>query len=271
MTGRFMEIVLVPFEIAWWPFRHLGPEWGLALFSVVSGVVILMIYRALVDGAAMRPLNDRLLGSLAETWFARDSLGAILRAQGRVLRLALLKTALQWKALIVLSVFVLWLLAGLQRWCEWRPLQPGETTVLTVLASPAAGPVALVSHDNIEIQTPPVRIPSRGETSWRIALRQPSNGQLCIRDSNSEAFREVVGGRLFQRLQPESPAVGFSGERMAGNIMTIVAYPLREWRCLGLRIGWIWGFCIYALAGAAGLAALRPTCRKYREEYTAHF
>ena len=269
--GRLMDIVLVPFEIAWWPFRHLGPEWGLAGFSVLSGAAILMIYRALVDTAAMRRLNDRLLGSLVETWYARDSLVAILRAQGRVLWLALLKTALQWKALVVLSVFVLWLLAGLQRWCEWRPLQPGEATVVTVLASPAAGPVALVSRDNIEVQTPPVRIPSRGETSWRIALRQPSNSRLCIANAGSEGFREVVGGRLFQRLQRESPAVDSSGEPMAGNIMTVVDYPLREWRCLGLRMGWIWGFCIYALAGAAGLAALRPTWRKYSEECTAHY
>lgn len=245
------------FDLLWTPFQLLGPHMGLATFSLFSGLAILFIYRATAPEAALRRLNDRMVGALLDSWYVRDSLWLMLRAQGRIVGLGLRKILLMWKALLVLSVLVLWLLVGLHPYCEWRPFTAGEHAVLTV------GGVngRLLPSTGISVETPPLRVSSRNEQSWRIGLAAQTTAHVQAEAGERSSDIPLVVGSAFVKIMPHGPQYQLS--RSARQPHWTVPYPARTWGYCGREMHWVWWFSLFALLGAAFGALLFPGKRHY--------
>ncbi len=244
-----MSAVLALFDVLFAPLRLLPPHGALFLCSFLAGGVILLIYRATVSAARMRRINEELIGSMLEIWFARDSLAAVLRAEGRIIRLAILKLLHQWLAILALVLFVGWFLLGLEPYAEFRPLEESEQALL-MAPSTVEAPVTGISGEGLEVRSHPVRIPSRGQVAWNVSAARSID--ILAQDGRRLGRVSVSGSGA---LLPADAIRSASGFR--------VQYPEREWSLFGFTWHWIWWFSLYAILGAGAVALLVPQRQHY--------
>lgn len=264
MNNQFIHLLYVAqnalFEVVWFPFRQLPPWPALLLFSLVCGIVLLELYRLFSPERRLRRINDQILGLLMETWYARDSIRLVLAAQARLIGLGLKKLVVVWKALLVLIVVVVWILAGLEPWCEWRPFQVGDKAIVVVrTGEKLLDDVALKVSGEGRLESPAVRIPTRGEVAWRLGFDGDAAVQLVVNNKEPISVPVHYKGELLAKLSPENELRLSTGERLP---MTF-QYPERRWRVGPGPIGWIWIFCVVALASGWIWSAFRKPVACY--------
>ena len=113
--------------------------------------------------------------------------------------------------LVILSVPMAPLLFCLDGFCGSAPLLAGQPAVVTVgISQPLdglSGPPVLKAPEGMSVESPPVRVFSQHEVSWRVRPERPVSGKLEL----------VVGGRTVEK----------SVEAVAGGLDRSVV-PFRE-------------------------------------------
>src|SRR2546422_8579963 len=84
MTG-FLALVNHLFDILVWPFRSLHPFYSLTVFSLLTTVFTLIVFRYASDQPAMRRVKDRLQAHVLEVRLFPDQLPVVLWAYSRLL------------------------------------------------------------------------------------------------------------------------------------------------------------------------------------------
>src|SRR3989442_13909117 len=84
MTG-FLALVNHMFDILVWPFRSLHPFYSLTVFSLLTTVFTLVVFRYASNQPAMRRVKDRLQAHVLEVRLFPDQLPVFLRAALRLL------------------------------------------------------------------------------------------------------------------------------------------------------------------------------------------
>lgn len=181
------------------------PTWlGLVLLSVLTGVVMLVIYRYTSNQAAIGQARDDITANLLAVKLFKDDIGVGFRAQGRLLG-ALAR--LQWhmlRPLVIMLLPVLLVLAQMGVRYQWRPLRPGEDTLIRVHLRPGELTVpAVILEPNAGLTVEAGPVPGGGQLVWRVRAAEPGRHTLRFRAGDTTLEKELVVGDGLQRVSAE--------------------------------------------------------------------
>jgi uncharacterized membrane protein (DUF106 family) len=264
------SVISAIFDALLAPFRGLPPIVGLAVVSVVTGVVMLLIFGRASNQTAIRRIKGRLKAHIAEIWLFRNDLGQMLLAVARVVVQTGGYFAHSLRPLVFILVPVLVIMVMLGVRYEHRPFHPGETAVVAATLSDPAWTrgdlLQLRGSAGVEVVSPPLRIPGRREVDWKIRATAPGDQELVLMTPNGEVSKRIAvaegdgpltklaasRGRAFSSsflLFPvERPLAASSGVRS----IEVRGWPRHEMHILGLGVHWLIAF--FAISLIAGYA-----------------
>ncbi len=239
------------------PFMLLGPTLGMIALSVVVSAFVLLVFRYTADQRRLRASKDQMQGALLGIVVFQHDTAVMFREEGRLIRGAFAYMLNGLKPLAVMVVPMLAIIAALGGFCSHGPLEPGARTMVT-LRGPAESAFAGASIEpgpGMEVETPPLRIPSRGEVCWRIRATAPGVHPLQVRVGGETYVKAlVVGGKgrmaalspmrtrkgfwatLIDSAEPPLPASPLSQIR--------VEYPPARWHLGPVAMPWLLAFFI---------------------------
>lgn len=206
MAWTLMNILGRIFDVLLYPFKGLHPVVGLIAISIVTGVVMLVIFGKTTNQAALRRVKGLIVASIIEIWLFKDRPGLMLGAAGRIMRhdLSYLRYSLAALAFVIVPVLLIMVQLGVRY--SHRPLHPSEEVMVVAKldggVSAAGSDLALVAPDGLEIVTPALRIEDDGEINWRIRAEKPGTYDLVLKASGFEATKQVVVENSFMSLAP---------------------------------------------------------------------
>ncbi len=186
------------------------PGWlSATLVAVVTGVLLLVIFKYTSNQRAIKRARDDIKANLLAIKLFKESVAVALRAQGRILWGGLRLFALSIVPMLVMAIPVVLLLGQLSLWYQARPLHVGEEAVMTVkLSGEADAPwpdVRLASSDAVEVAVGPVRVESQRELCWNVTARQAGHARLVFEADEWKCEKELAVGEGFMRVSPRRP------------------------------------------------------------------
>ena len=254
------------------PFLALPAQAALLVLSVVAGVLAAIAFRYTSNQNGLKRVADKIRASMLALLLYREDLGSVLRAQGGLLAAAGLRLWYSIPPLIVLIVPFILLLTHLAMWYEFRPLVPGETTLVEARLTPAAwdGPaIELVTPDVVSVEGS-VRDALERRVTWRIRANEESasphplllnfvcegkkvaDKQLCIHaDAGADQLLFVSPLRPDGNFGDRLLYPGESAFNANSPIQSIaVHYPPRTNTLFGFKIHWLVTFFVVSIVGA---------------------
>jgi len=186
------------------------PGWlSNTIVSAVTGVVLLIIFKYTSNQRAIGRVRDDIKANMLALKLFKDSISVTLQAQGRVFRGAFLLLLHAIRPMLVMIVPISLLLAQMGLWYQFRPLQRGEQTVVTMkISGKIDSPLPKVSIEPIsaaEITMGPVRIFSKREISWKIRARENGYHRIVFKVDEQQFEKELAIGDGFMRVSAERP------------------------------------------------------------------
>ena len=254
--------VLTPlFDVICWPFRALDPIWALVVISCVSGIFLVWLFGKTSDQDRIREIRDRIRGNLIGVRLFQHDIAVVLRLQGKIFgdTFRFMRHALV--PLVIMLAPVLLIMTQLNLRFAVRPLDTGEPVVLTALVrDPAAleGRIELEVPDGVTVETPPVKIRSRGEIAWRLRVDRPGDHALLVRVGDDTIEKRLIGGEgwgpvvqlrsgrgiLDTLLYPGEPPIAAD----QGLESVAIGYPPLVMRLFGIGVDWLIGFFLLSMA-----------------------
>jgi len=196
MAWTVMNALGSLFDALLYPFKGLHPVVGLAAISIVTGVVMLVIFGKTTNQRALRAVKGKIVASIIEIWLFKDKPGLMLGAAGRILRhnLNYLRYSLVAVVFVIVPVVLIMVQLGVRY--SHRPLHPDEEAIVSITldrsAAASIADVELVAPDGIEIVTPALRIEDEGEADWRVKAVKPGDYELVFRGPGFEARKRIA-------------------------------------------------------------------------------
>ncbi len=201
------------------------PPWiGVALWSLISAVVILLIFRVSSNQEKMAEAKKAIHACLFEIRLFNDDLPKIFRAQGEILRHNTTYLRLSLVPMIWILPIIILMMSQLQPYYGYEALAPGKAAIVTAHLIPTDGAaprpaVSLEAPDGISIDSPGVWIPARGEISWRIVPDHAGRHELRILTADSHFAKEII---VADDGSARSPL------RVSGGLMNQMLYPIES-------------------------------------------
>ena len=253
---NLINVALTPvFDVICWPFRALAPMWALAAISLASGVLLVWLFGRTSDQDRIRKIRDRIRGNLIGVRLFQHDIGVVLSLQSRIFGDTFRFMGLALVPMLIMIVPVTLIMTQLNLRFAVRPLEAGEPVLVTVLVRDAAAldqPIALEVPDGVTVETPPVRIRSTREITWRLRVNRPGDHALIVRVGDETLQKRLAGGTRWgpvvqlrtgrgmvdTLLYPGEPPIA------AGHGIEAVeiAYPPLELRLLGIEVDWLIAF-----------------------------
>jgi hypothetical protein len=224
----------------------LGPRWlSLVLLSAVVGVIALIVVRYCSNQAAIGRVKDDIKANMLSLKLFKDELRVVLKAQARLVRAGLKMQYYMLPPLLVMFIPFVLIAAQMGLRYQWRPVDPGEPTDLTVRLRPDAPDAAL----NWVLQAPEgveatpsghgVRISAdRKAVVWNLTGRRPGRFVLTLQEGDRTVTKEFVVGDGQDRVSPKRPGpslldrILYPAEQPFGSASVIesiaITYPARE-------------------------------------------
>jgi len=252
--ARFFDLLLGPLD-------RWSPVAGLWAASVVSGVVLLFIFRWTSNARAIRAARRRAQAELLAVRLYREEPRVVLRAQARFLAAIGRYLAQMLVPFAALALPFSLLAANLDARYGSRALAVGERAVVEVLGATAVIDAAsLEPSEGLAVEAGPVRIRARGEASWRILAKAPGRQSVAVvvgerrvdkevtvsTTARGAAPRRMCAGLATFFLAPAEPAIG---EGCAVRRIE-VRYPSLEVDAFGWKMPWIVVFLLVSSAVA---------------------
>ncbi|HVY44508.1 MAG TPA: hypothetical protein VHB21_01465 [Minicystis sp.] len=188
-TGRLVDLLLSPFD-------H-GPEWiGLAIFSLLSGVVILWAFGKLTNKARLQAARDEMASAIYEIRIFGDSPLRIFSAQGRLLRGSFVYTLFTIPAFLVIAVPLALVYVRMEARHGLAPLDGRAPFVVHAVLAPGvdAHQVSVVEQGSIKTTAPPVFVGPTRELYFRLAA--PADAKTVVLRAGDKTVEKSldVGG-----------------------------------------------------------------------------
>jgi uncharacterized membrane protein (DUF106 family) len=241
-------------------FGSMNPVVGLLVVSILTGAVMLVIFRYTSNQAGIARAKELIMAYILEVRLLKDDLGLQLAAQRKILGANLRYMRYALAPMIIMLVPVLVILVQLDVRYAKRPLRAGETTLLRVEVEKGTdlSSVRLDLPPGVSAETEPLRIPDRSEVDWRLKAERDGAHELALTVGSERAVKRLdVGERLTKlaekRYRPgpldvwmhpaEGPLPGGSAVRSIE-----VAYPERDLRLWGIGAHWLVVFFVVSVA-----------------------
>jgi hypothetical protein len=272
IAGAIMNAALLP-------FRSMSPMVGLTVFSLVSGVAMLYVFKWTSDQQGIDAVKRKIYAGIFEIRLFNDDMRAIMAAQRDIFRYNLSYLRLSLRPLFFMIVPFVLIIAQLQLHYGYEGLAVDEPVIVkvTLVAPEGAGDAAesgsaaatrpapdvqLEVPSGLRLDTPRLWIPALNEAAWRLVPEEPGEYELTIR-VGSETYTKsvVVSSRVVKRspirtdslldqiLYPGEP--GFPAD--AGVASIEVMYPEGTVNFFGWHTHWLVPFFIITVALAFAL------------------
>jgi hypothetical protein len=232
------------------------------LVSVVTGLLMVVIFRYTSDQKAIRSAKDRLKAHLLAVRLFQDQLPVVLRSYGRILGGTGTYLHLAFKPLLFVIVPLTLLIVQLDHYLGYLPLRSGESFLVTARLNGATplDEASLELPSGLGVTAPAVHVPSNNEVIWRVVADRNGSYDVGIGISGQRFLKKVVVSPGVRRLSPIRLR-GHFWERLLSSAESSLAsddpvesitvnYPDR-----GLRFGWIewsWIWLFFVLSLVAG-------------------
>jgi len=264
-----LRAITKAFDAVMMPFAGLHPWVGLAVVSVVTGVVMLLIFGKTSNQKKIGETKDKLKAYIMEMWIFRNSTLVMFSAIGNVLKsnVQYLRHSLRPIVFLIVPVLIIMVQLGIRYANE--PLMPGDTAVVAVKLKEGAAPsqtdLRLIAPKGIRVMSPALRIDAESEVDWEIRAEQPGKHELVLVSGDREVRKSLdVGPRRrlgkvgFMKaranswnafLYPAEPPV--ASDSIIESVT--VTYPHLELKFFGLTVHWLVAFFIISVAAGFAL------------------
>jgi uncharacterized membrane protein (DUF106 family) len=250
------------FDVILRPFGSLSPIWGLLAISVITGIVMVIIFKYTSNQAAIRKTKDKISAYFLEVRLFKDDLGLMLDAQRRILRTNLTYMRHSVTPMLIMFVPVVLILIQLGIRYENRPLRPGESALVKLrFAEPIDGlDVAVQTDEGIRLETPLLRISEEREVDFRVGALEEGEHQLTISYGGGRITTPIYVSTQVERVYTERGKAAFAGFFFAPGQKPLpddsllesvtVLLPERELSVLGVDVHWLlFFFVVSVIAG----------------------
>jgi uncharacterized membrane protein (DUF106 family) len=256
------SVITSLFDILFRPFGGLSPLWGLLAISVITGIVMVIIFKFTSNQGAIRRTKDKISAYFLEVRLYKDDLSLMLDAQRRILRTNLTYMKYSLMPMLVMIVPVVLILIQLGIRYENRPLKPGDSALVKLKFEEPVDSVdiAVAVDDGIRLETPLLRIPEEREIDFRIGAVEAGDHHLTIRLGENAIATPVIVANRVTRVYPERTKAAFSGALFAPGQKPLPAdsplqsvsilLPKRQLKLLGVSVHWlVFFFVVSIIAG----------------------
>ncbi len=183
------------FNLVITPFKTIDPIWSLALFALLIGIIMLIIFRYTSDQQKIREAKSRIRAYIFELSLFKDEIGIVLSAQKNIFvyNLRYIKYAL--KPMLFMMIPLALILIQLESWYGYRPLKPDESAIVSLKLRDnglALSDITLTAGEGITVETPPLRIPDQNEIDWRIRARENGDRVLTFNVPGEQIRQKVI-------------------------------------------------------------------------------
>jgi hypothetical protein len=232
------------------PMSGMHPLVGLAVVSLLTAVVMLIVFKRASDQPRLAAVKRSIHAALFEIRLFNDDFRAIARAQGEILRDNAVYLWLSVLPMIWVIVPLVLVIAQLQFHYGYAAVAPGEDVLFKVQLRRGSGQdVSLEAPDGVRAATPAVWLPGSNEVVWRLRPSRAGTYELRVHAGGETHTKtvQVAGGvvrrspvrlnsgLLDQLLYPSEPPLPDDG---AVSAMT-VAYRERDIPVLGWDLNWM--------------------------------
>jgi hypothetical protein len=199
------------FDAALSPFSGLHPLVGIAVVSLLFGIVMLLVFKVTSNQDKLAAVKRKIHAGLFEIRLFNDDLRAILRAIGAILRHNLSYIGLSMVPLLWMIVPLVLVIVQLQFHYGYQGLEPGDRALVKVeVADSTSRPqIRLEAPPGLEVEAGPVWIPAEKELSWRISAAERGDYELSFVTGGETVTKSVVVSDRVVRISPIRVARGF--------------------------------------------------------------
>jgi hypothetical protein len=242
------------------------PGWlSATIVAVVTGVVMLLVFKHTSNQAAIKRVRNQINANLLSLSLFKDNMSTSLRAQGRILFGAGKLLVLALVPTLVMLVPMSLLLGQLALWYQARPLTIGEESIVSVhLRGTDSQELQLQASGGFETTAGPVHVPAEQMVCWRIVAKEPGQHELSFAVDGNTVTKELAVGNGYMPVSLARPEWNWSDALLnpresplapATGIASIeIDYPRRESWTSGTN--W-WLAYLFAVSLAAAFA-VRP-------------
>ena len=264
------------FDLLQSPFIGLPAFIGILVWSIPIGVFALWVFGKTSNQDRIAEVKRRIHAGLFEIRLFNDDLGAIIRAQGEILRHVLHYQALALKPMIFILPPLVLVMVQLHQFYGFRGLHPGEEVLLTVQLAPDS--VDSGRRPEFSIEMPPglhaamdpVWVPSLHQMSSRLGVDDWGDWDLVVEVDGQQYSKSLRVTEELTRLSPERPPATFidqlewpseppfaKGEKVHS---ITLSYPEGSVAILGWNFEWsfAWMVVFFVLTMVVALALRKP-------------
>lgn len=213
-------IISRTFDFFFIPFQHLGPRLGLITFSILTGVVMLGVYRFTSNQDALKKTNDQIKRYFLEVRLYKDDFRTTFKALKKILKFNLTYMKLSLVPAIVLIVPIVIIMIQLNLRFGYKPIKVDEIFIVTLKFSDKVSlknvDVSIEAPEGIIVETPALRLLDEREVSWRVKVSQTGSYELVILISGKRFTKEIYVGNGVRKLSPF---------RLRRNLHVALLYP----------------------------------------------
>jgi len=238
---------------------------SLILVSVIAGLAMLLLFRAVSRPQVIRAARRRMQARLLELRLFGDEPALVWRAQAGLLKANLMYLRAMLVPIAIVAIPGVLVFPHLDAVYGRAPLPAGAATMLTVHLRDTAGSelprARIVVPAGIRVLTPAVRVPSAGEISWELQAEGSVSQPVRIEFGDAAASKMVragaPGGYLAQTatasplawlMNPGEPLIG--GSRVDS---IHIEYRRTRFSLAGWVLPWeAWFVVISMIAAVAG-------------------
>jgi hypothetical protein len=254
------------FDVLAWPFQR-WPAGGLLLVSALTGVAMLLVFKATSNQRAIRRTRDLIRAHMLAMRLFRDDARVVVESQKKVLRTNL--TYLRYAVVPIVFILPIVVLIMVQLNLRYgpAPARPGEAVVVKAIFNGPLDDVALAAPPGVVVETPALRIPYKREADWRVRPAKPGTYELSLKTKGETYGKELVvgaagvGGVSARRVSGIWSQLTNPGERpLSSDVKVIeVKYPDRQNELFGLGVHWVITFFVVSLVAAFALKGVLKT------------
>jgi len=229
------------------------------LVSAVVGLLMVVVIRYTSNQRAIHDAKDRLKAHLLAVRLFQDQIPVVLASYGRILKGTAQYLKLAFIPLLYVIVPLTLLIAQLDRYLGFIPVETGQTFLLKVhTADPASlSEVSLQLPPELATTAAPVHAPAENEVAWRLMAEKDGNYEVNVAAGGQVFSKQAVVSSGVARVSPVRLRGRFwqrmlvSGEPALPDSAPIqsieVSYPARGIRFAWLDWNWIWLFFVLSL------------------------
>lgn len=204
------------FDTVLWPFHALPALVGLVVLSIPVSIAMLLVFKKTSNQDKLATVKSRIHASLFEIRLFNDSLPAIFRAQGEILRTNLAYLGLSLVPLLWMIVPFVLMIGQLQYYYGYRGFSPGDETVVTVdlredwrelgvpVSESGRPQLDLRLPSELELASPGVWLPSLDQLLWRVKVVATDEADLELAvTAGEQAWTKSV--RISEELGRRAP------------------------------------------------------------------